>query len=170
MDALTLEKDFLCSFVCPTICFEIGCGSGAVSAHVATLLGPNVAYFCTDINPDAAALTLRTAQHNRVLLNVVLASFASSLLPRLENRIDVLIFNPPYVPTSPRELCGRGIERSWAGGPRGRHVLDQLLPSLSALLSERGAFYLVTVDENEPAEIHSILAQQGFVHTVRSLV
>ena len=71
-----------------------------------------------------------------------------------------------YVPTPPAELVGTGIERSWAGGTKGREILDQLLPSVSSLLSPHGVFYLITVDDNEPAEIAALLALQGLQSSV----
>lgn len=46
-------------------------------------------------------------------------------------RWDVVVFNPPYVPTSAEELdaavAGGGIEASWAGGADGRVVIDRFL-------------------------------------------
>lgn len=39
--------------------------------------------------------------------------------------VDLLIFNPPYVVTEPEEISGKGIERSWAGGLKGRQVIDK---------------------------------------------
>jgi release factor glutamine methyltransferase len=117
----------------PHICLEIGVGSGAVLTHLAQLLGPNkCAYFGVDINPKATQLARRTGVHNGVkTLETVQMNLVDAFFPRLENAIDILLFNPPYVPTPSEELQGLGIERSWAGGERGREILDKVLPSIS---------------------------------------
>ena len=71
------------------------------------------------------------------------------------------MFNPPYVPTPSDELLGTGIERSWAGGERGREVLDRLLPQLDDLLSPGGVFYFVVIKENEPDDVKAALKALG---------
>jgi len=84
------------------------------------------------------------------------------LLPRLLHSIDILLFNPPYVPTPSSEVGSRGIEASWAGGEDGREVLDRLLPSIPSLLSPQGGcMYLVTVNENRPEEICARMREAG---------
>ena len=48
--------------------------------------------------------------------------------------VDVLIFNPPYVPTPKEEVGLRGIEAAWAGGIDGRQVIDEFLPLIQVLI------------------------------------
>lgn len=42
-------------------------------------------------------------------------------------RRPVQVFNPPYVPTPDEEVCLGGIASAWAGGFKGRRVIDQVL-------------------------------------------
>ena len=79
--------------------------------------------------------------------------------------VDVLVFNPPYVPTSEEELAqavaSHDISAAWAGGTRGRRILDRMLPALDAALSPRGVFYLLGVAENDFDEIAQALREQA---------
>ncbi|TSK17820.1 HemK methyltransferase family member 2 [Bagarius yarrelli] len=116
---------------------------------------------CTDLNPAAAECTVETSRRNNLNLQPVLTDLTECLLPRLKGMVDVLLFNPPYVVTPSEEVGGHGIEASWAGGKRGREVMDRFFPIVSQLLSQQGLFYLVTVSDNNPEEILSLLAESG---------
>uniref|UniRef100_A0A8C1DXQ6 Methyltransferase HEMK2 n=1 Tax=Cyprinus carpio carpio TaxID=630221 RepID=A0A8C1DXQ6_CYPCA len=126
MDAL--EKD-------ATVCLEVGSGSGVVSAFLASVVGPGALYLCTDVNPAAAQCTLQTARCNHLQLQPVITDLVQCLLPRLNGKVDVLVFNPPYVVTPSDEF------------------------SLT-LVIYHGLFYLVTVSENHPA-IVDVLRDSG---------
>ncbi len=62
---------------------------------------------------------------------------------RLTKKIDVLIFNPPYVPTESNEIGGNGIEASWAGGIDGREVIDRLLPKFKVRWNITYCFHIL---------------------------
>lgn len=147
------------------ICLEVGSGSGVVSAFLATMIGPQALYMCTDINPNAAACTLETARCNKVHIQPIITDLVNGLLPRLKDKVDLLVFNPPYVVTPPEEVGSHGIEAAWAGGRNGREVMDRFFPLALDLLSPRGSFYLVTIKENHPEEILKTLKMKGLQGT-----
>lgn len=110
-------------------------GSGCVSTFVASILGPSGAvYLCTDINPAAASATLRTGKQNGATLEPILTSLHYPLAERICRKVDLLIFNPPYVPTGEEEeLAGQldaGIVASWAGGLEGMTTTKLLMQAV----------------------------------------
>ncbi|KAJ3234101.1 HemK methyltransferase member 2 [Chytriomyces hyalinus] len=135
-----------------TVCLEVGSGSGCVSAFVGMLLKTCV-LLATDINPHATSASLQTGVKNNVHIDPVLSHFATAFGSRLAGKVDLLIFNPPYVVTPSEEVGSSGIEAAWAGGVDGMEVTSKFLPLVNDLLSENGLFYLVTVRENKPLEI-----------------
>lgn len=148
------------------------CGSGCVTAFLRQTVGPNASYFCTDINPAAARVARKTLVLHDALQHsdVILTDLQSAIASRLKNSVDVLLFNPPYVPTPDEEVHKGGIYASWAGGVDGRVVTDRLLPLVSDLLSPKGIFYLIALEENKPKDIAKIMARYGFQGAVRLVV
>lgn len=77
---------------------------------------------------DISYLPLDTVQSE---VDVIHTSLAGPLSTRLHDSIDLLIFNPPYVPTESIE-SKQGqehgqISSSWAGGSDGMEVTNKLL-------------------------------------------
>eukprot|EP00611_Tribonema_gayanum_P011227 TRINITY_DN21402_c0_g1_i1.p1 TRINITY_DN21402_c0_g1~~TRINITY_DN21402_c0_g1_i1.p1 ORF type:complete len:230 (-),score=77.48 TRINITY_DN21402_c0_g1_i1:489-1148(-) len=168
LDALDADRRCLADTVQPSVCLEIGPGSGAITTALATLLAEERRFslmLAVDINASAATATAATAAANCVTLpvEVVQGDLANALERGLSGCVDVLVFNPPYVPTPPEEVGTQDIAAAWAGGHRGREVIDRVLPQAAALLSKKGVFYLVVVQENGPQEIMSVMKGLGLV-------
>ncbi|GFR74440.1 N(6)-adenine-specific DNA methyltransferase 1 [Elysia marginata] len=158
-----LEKDHAnLMAINPCICLEVGSGSGICITFLAQIVGRSVTYFCTDINLKAVEMTKATAHKNGRSVEPVLCNLADALEHRLEGKVDVLLFNPPYVVTPSDEVACDGIEASWAGGIKGREVTDKFLPKVASLLSPEGAFYLVVIKENDPDDIEELMKGYGF--------
>ncbi|XP_062301585.1 methyltransferase N6AMT1 [Scomber scombrus] len=160
IDALEKDAERI-QQISPCVCLEVGSGSGVVSAFLASLVGSSASYLCTDVNLVAAQCTAKTASCNSVALQPVITDLVECLLPRLSGKVDVLLFNPPYVVTPSEEVGSTGIEAAWAGGKQGREVTDRFLPLVSKLLSSKGLFYLITIAENDPEEILRLLGNHG---------
>lgn len=63
-----------------------------------------------------------------------MTSLTSGLLSRLRCGVDVLVFNPPYVPTIDEEAYDAqdlgNLAGAWAGGMDGMHVTNTLLEQI----------------------------------------
>ncbi|KAJ7756480.1 S-adenosyl-L-methionine-dependent methyltransferase [Mycena maculata] len=164
LDALEQDAEELTTMG-PLISLEIGSGSGCVSSFLGSITGPSaVLYLCTDINPHACKCSSATGRQNKVPLELVNASLAQPLLSRLRKSVDIILFNPPYVPTVRDEASGaqtdRDIGGSWAGGQDGMQVTDRFFPQVDDLLSPRGRFYLVAVSQNNVPDIQRRMREE----------
>lgn len=62
-------------------------------------------FYCTDINPSAALASQSTLKQNNVAIGeVILSNFLDALSPRIFHTVDILLFNPPYVPSEDEEV------------------------------------------------------------------
>ncbi|XP_060805434.1 methyltransferase N6AMT1 [Amyelois transitella] len=157
IDALERDLDFL-KAKNPTFCLEVGSGSGVVITALGMAL-PNAFCISTDINFKACEMTKTTAKYNKVLMDSVNMDLAVSFV---NNKFDVILFNPPYVVTETSECGTCDITASWAGGDKGREVTDRLLDMIPKKLAQDGIFYLLLIEENIPNEVVEIMAKFGY--------
>jgi release factor glutamine methyltransferase len=164
LDALEADIAFL-NELRPAFVVEIGSGSGLVINFLAKHLrnSNETAFFATDLNPTACLATQRTCLKNRNHnINILNCDLVTPLQDRLHGKIDVLLFNPPYVVTEAGELGSHGIQAAWAGGVDGREVMNRLFPLIDNLLSPNGAFYLVCIKQNNIEQIGELFSKLGF--------
>lgn len=82
-------------------------------------------------------------------------------------QFEIIVFNPPYVPTDDNELQraleSRDISASWAGGREGRQVIDIFLDEFIRFLAKDGVMYLVLLEANKPIEVIEKANRAGFL-------
>ncbi|KZF24350.1 hypothetical protein L228DRAFT_245275 [Xylona heveae TC161] len=189
---------------------EVGTGSGVVlafvTAHAKTIFGhTNVLTLATDVNRFACEAAQRTVQtaikdvcdsdtqtpttsaapaSSAAFLSPVLSDLTSAIRP---GEIDMLIFNPPYVPTEELPILpsthsidtsagsNQGVsshsifERdsyllslSYAGGADGMETTDRLLEQIPTILHpERGVAYLLLCAQNRPEDVKARIRAWG---------
>jgi len=157
MDALSTTEAASIRARRPTIVVDVGCGAGPLAVVLSRVLasehgGNAMPIVATDISVAAASATQLTARRNAVPLLISRMDLLTAMRPGV---VDLVCFHTPYVPTSDEQLNGAyadtasrcdNIEAAswtWAGGPRGRVVLDRLLDELPRLLSPTGVCYIL---------------------------
>ena len=155
----------------PSLCVEIGTGSGYVACSNAMLArGHGCAEITTtrasDVNARAVETCAATLRAHGVDARACAVARGDLLEPHrdaIEARggIDVLLFNPPYVVTPSEEVGRDGIASAWAGGVDGREVLDRLLPDVRDALAPGGIFLCVIIEQNKPREIMAMMEAMG---------
>lgn len=167
----------------PQLSLEVGSGSGYVITSLARILvaseKSNLRLVATDISDKAVAATTSTLEQHgipvrsgmaldphmrkaNVVCEVLQTDLLRGLLPDLRHCVDLLLFNPPYVPTDDSELSQGGIAAAWAGGLRGRVVIDRLLSELDEILSPHGQLLMVTIQQNDPQGLVRELNSKGY--------
>lgn len=155
---------------------EIGTGSGVViafvAAHAPKVLGrEDVLAVGVDVNINACiatGVTVQKAVAERESRTVFLGSLCADLGgPLVDKLVDVVIFNPPYVPSdalpalppagapsrSKFEIESHLLALSYAGGTKGMETTDRLLDDLPRILSGRGVAYVLLCAQNEPSNV-----------------
>src|SRR4029079_9135405 len=135
-------------------------GSGAVALAIADE-HPGAQVYATDSSQDAVSLARANAERLGLAITVAVGDLVSSLPEELEDRIDAICANPPYVPASRRDTlpaevlaapeaagcCDRAIyERLFAdahrwlrhGGTVAVEIEDAAGPSISAAATAAG--------------------------------
>ena len=109
---------------------EVGTGSGAVAKAVMTIARTTVA---TEINPHAAAYAASEG----------VAVVRGNLLDPISGEFDLILFNAPYLPTTPEERMNDWLEFALDGGETGRKVIEWFLPAAIDHLSLFGRILLL---------------------------
>jgi release factor glutamine methyltransferase len=167
LEALDADRELLLSRP-RSLVLEVGPGSGIVSAHLSSLLGDEPTLFVgCDINPVAARVARETVRRNasaggrrRHVCETLVGDLCGPVAARLRGQVDVLLFNPPYVPTDAEEVGHGDLRAAWAGGADGMAVTSRFLPQVAPLLAPGGLCYLVLVEENDPLRIARDMAER----------
>jgi release factor glutamine methyltransferase len=181
LDALELELPYLQEKK-PLVCLEIGPGSGIIVSALAKYLShQHHGFFAVDINKFACDATKRTAKANNVNVDVINMDLLTSFKPK---SVDLLVFNPPYVPTPTSDDSKipeqhkfydedaekvykttndeKMLIKSWAGGADGCEIINRVIFNLDSILAPCGVFYLVIIKDNNPEKIKKDLKNMGY--------
>jgi release factor glutamine methyltransferase len=127
---------------------EVGTGSGIVSLF----LKDHANVTATDINPSA----VENARLNGV--NVVRTNLYNGVC----GPFDVVIFNPPYLPTNEEDRLHSWLDHAFDGGPTGREVIARFLKNIGSILPPCGRVLTVISSLTGVDEVIDMYKQQGF--------
>ncbi len=135
---------------------EIGTGTGVVAIHCAKH-GCHVT--ATDVVERALELASENARKNSVDVDLL----EGDMFEPVTGRYDVIIFNPPYLPTAPEDLTHSDLDKALDGGPDGTDVTVMFLEQLGDYLTEDGRAYLVVSSLQDLGRIDDVLHEQHLV-------
>jgi release factor glutamine methyltransferase len=146
---------------------EVFAGSGAIAVAAAREGATEVTV--VDVSRRALLSAWVNARRNGARVRVRRGDLFA---PVAGERFDLILANPPYVPSPADALPRTGAARAWEGGGDGRLLLDRLCAEAPAHLNPGGTLLLVqssvcgeraTLDRLEAAGLHAerVAAERG---------
>ncbi|MCJ7456479.1 methyltransferase [Candidatus Bathyarchaeota archaeon] len=119
---------------------DVGTGSGILAAYCANKRADVTA---SDI--DAGAIEELKSLAGR--LGITLKLISCDLFSRIDGRFDIIVFNPPYLPSPKFD------DRTVDGGKHGTVVINRFLDQLGPHLAEDGFGLILTSSLNGPEQL-----------------
>ncbi|TGC08346.1 HemK2/MTQ2 family protein methyltransferase [Methanolobus halotolerans] len=152
------EDSFLLADAALEVCIdgmkvlEIGTGTGFVASVVQA--NRNIELTATEINPHAALC----AKSNGVA--VIRTDMFAGIIK--ERHFDIIIFNPPYLPTSDEEKVPGWLNYAFDGGKDGRKVIIRFIEEVSSHLKEEGTIVIMISSLTDIEEVKALMYRHGF--------
>jgi release factor glutamine methyltransferase len=126
----------------------VGTGSGMIAADIARI----TRVVATDINPHAVLCAG----------NVGIEVVRTDLFAGIRGPFDLILFNPPYLPTQPEERMDDWLEYALDGGESGRAVIERFARNVGDVLAPEGRILLLVSSLTGFSEVHALFAGQGY--------
>ena len=128
---------------------EVGCGSGLISRNLAPMVREVLA---TDINPFAVSMAREYG----------IPVIRADLFRGIKAKFDMVIFNPPYLPTSEEEKSAGWMNFALDGGESGRETIKRFFEDLGPHLTPGGRALILLSSLTGIAEVKKIAYDLGF--------
>lgn len=116
-------------------------GSGCIGMAIAKYLGAEVT--CVDLSKDAITVAKATAGRNNIRVNFI----ESDLFENVQGSYDIIVTNPPYIPTSDCEELEREVKEydpllALDGGEDGLDLVRRISEDSINYLNDKGLIYI----------------------------
>jgi release factor glutamine methyltransferase len=129
---------------------DVGTGSGYVAAELADA-GADV------VGVDISPLACREATDTGI--SVVRGNLVD---PFCTQTFDLVVFNPPYLPTPDEIEWDDWMEQALSGGEDGRRLIDPFLSTVGRVLAPGGTILLLLSSLTDPEAVRSYAGKQEF--------
>ncbi len=122
---------------------DMGTGIG-----IQAIIAAKMARYVLGVDINSTAIEI--AGINAKLNNINNIEFKiSNLFEKVDEKFDLIIFNPPYLPSYEEDM----LSASWAGGKNGAEVINKFLQSVANYLKPGGKFEILISSLNDPENI-----------------
>lgn len=140
---------------------DIGTGSGCIAVSLVKRL-TLAAVTATDISESALAVATRNAGRHGAVIEFLLGSLFAPVAGR---RFDLIVSNPPYIPTDDIETLDQEVRdydprTALDGGDDGLHMYRSLIPTAVEHLNPKG-WLLIEIGVGQARDIVSLFRRTG---------
>jgi len=143
--------------------FEIGTGCGLIALECCRY-GADV--ICSDVNPFAVELAKKNFLVNNSFLSGSYDIRLGNLFDVLtfDDKFDIIIFNPPYLPTKPHEHAGGTgwFDLATNGGSDGLNITKRFIEGIHGHLNKNGCAYFVFSSLSDRKKLETYIFKAGF--------
>ena len=148
---------------------DLGTGTGIVAIFLELLnLFPSQIY-ASDILPNAIKCAQMNEKRNNIenKINYIHSDLFESFPNHLKNSIDIVFFNPPYLPSIER-IKKKSSDHAWDGGIDGLKVLSQFFSQVKVYLNRQKKchVYYICSSKTNLDELYKLIKERGFKNKV----
>jgi release factor glutamine methyltransferase len=160
-DTETLIAEALRLYQDANTVLDIGTGSGCIAVTLKCEL-PNAVVTATDISEAALSVARRNASHHGVAIEFL---HGSLFVPVAGRRFDLIVSNPPYIPTQDIETLEREVRdydprTALDGGTDGLDVYRSLIPDAIEHLYP-GGWLIVEIGCGQERDVEQLFLETG---------
>jgi|UniRef100_A0A7V3PUS3 release factor glutamine methyltransferase len=156
----------------PKIIVDYGTGSGCIAIALARIF-PTAKIFAVDIsNPalDVARINIQRYQLDKQISSILADSLDSPKFKFLKNKVDLLISNPPYIPSERLNYIDKRVRNyepliALNGGPEGTSIISMLITHGPELI-KLGGMLALEIDETHDKFIKNRLPDAWIEHDI----
>ena len=155
---------------------EIGTGTGIIAIFLQLLTKKYIKFKPKIYASDILQESIDCAKINQGLNNIdnqitlIKSNLFESFPKSLSHSFNIIIFNPPYLPSS--ELVEqneekKAIDRSWNGGTKGVEIFSRFLEDVKEFMHPKGcSIYYISSSRVNLEELSDIIEKNGFSNMV----
>ena len=139
---------------------ELGTGSGHIALELAAAGAGEV------IAVDVARRAILGTRINALLRRLPVRAHRGDMLHGVAGLFDLIVANPPYVPSPGPAARGHSKARAWDAGPDGRAFVDRICREAPSRLAPGGSLWLVHSALSDAGRTLALLTEQGLAAEV----